>query len=140
MGSSRSVGILGSERAAAARGIGKSERSGCGAAAVANGSAGGRGETSGEKNVGGCGTRPAREFMPDTFFVEWKRVRIYCGHDWTGSCGALDCSGRTRCTGPDRVFEGFGEEREGKRWGAEFPVYGADGRDGLFGSSEIDGD
>jgi len=90
-------------------------------------------------NAGDCRARPAGKFVPDSFFVERERVRIYCGHDWAGSGGALGGARRAGCSGPRRVFESCGEKCARKERSTEFPVHGADGGDGLPGSGAAAG-
>ena len=55
------------------------------------------------------------QFVPGAVFVEWKGIRIHCGHDWAGRGGALDRAGATGCARPGRVLESAGEERKSRK-------------------------
>ncbi len=85
-------------------------------------------------------TGPARQLLPDSVLLEWAGVRIHRGYDRAGSCGALDCAGGTRRAGPGRVLENSCAKREAAQWNAQLPLHGADGRNGVSGSSTASGD
>lgn len=77
--------------------------------------------------------------MSCAVFLEWQGIRVHCGHDRAGRGRTLGRARRTGCARSRRVFESAGEQRKRERWFAEFPIHGANGRDGVSRSGEAPG-